>query len=84
MKNSMNFHRITSYNVCYTKLLRDSTVLDNYGGGKFDNLVPGLEYERIMSASGPFQGNLVRKSDQQRPKKVAWIQCVGSRGINRT
>ncbi|PIE62371.1 MAG: heterodisulfide reductase subunit A, partial [Desulfobacter postgatei] len=61
----------------------DSSVLDNFGSGKFDNVVPGLEYERIMSASGPFQGNLVRKSDQQRPKKVAWIQCVGSRGINR-
>ncbi|MGM0654391.1 MAG: FAD-dependent oxidoreductase [Thermodesulfobacteriota bacterium] len=60
----------------------DTSVLDNYGGGKFDNVLPGLEYERIMSASGPFQGNLVRKSDQQRPKKVAWIQCVGSRGIN--
>lgn len=63
--------------------LFNPSVLDNFGGGKFDNVVPGLEYERIMSASGPFQGNLVRKSDQQRPQKVAWIQCVGSRGINR-
>jgi heterodisulfide reductase subunit A len=61
----------------------DPSVMDNFGSGKFDNVVPGLEYERIMSASGPFQGNLVRKSDQQRPKKVAWIQCVGSRGINK-
>ena len=58
-------------------------VLDNFGGGRFDNVVTGLEYERIMSASGPFQGNLVRKSDGKRPKKVAWLQCVGSRGINR-
>ena len=63
--------------------LFDPTVLDNFGGGRFDNVVTGLEYERIMSASGPFQGNLVRKSDGKRPKKVAWIQCVGSRGINR-
>ena len=63
--------------------LFDPAVLDNYGGGKFDNVVTGLEYERIMSASGPFQGNLVRKSDGTRPKKVAWIQCVGSRGINK-
>nr|WP_321398344.1 FAD-dependent oxidoreductase [uncultured Desulfobacter sp.] len=61
----------------------DPSVMDNFGSGKFDNVVPGLEYERIMSASGPFQGNLVRKSDQKRPKKVAWIQCVGSRGINK-
>ncbi len=57
--------------------------LDNYGGGKFDNVVTGLEYERIMSASGPFAGSLLRKSDKKRPKKVAWIQCVGSRGINK-
>jgi heterodisulfide reductase subunit A len=63
--------------------LFDPTVLDNFGGGRFANVVTGLEYERIMSASGPFQGNLVRKSDGKRPKKVAWIQCVGSRGINR-
>ncbi|WP_245569157.1 FAD-dependent oxidoreductase [Desulfotignum balticum] len=63
--------------------LFDPSVLDNFGGGRFDNVVTGLEYERIMSASGPFQGSLVRKSDGKRPKKVAWIQCVGSRGINR-
>ncbi|MDX9964834.1 FAD-dependent oxidoreductase [Desulfobacter postgatei] len=63
--------------------LFDPSVLDNFGGGKFANVVTGLEYERIMSASGPYQGNLVKKSDEQPPKKVAWIQCVGSRGINR-
>ncbi|MDZ7665350.1 MAG: FAD-dependent oxidoreductase [Desulfotignum sp.] len=63
--------------------LFDPNVLDNFGGGRFDNVVTGLEYERIMSASGPFQGNLVRNSDGKRPKKVAWLQCVGSRGINR-
>ena len=63
--------------------LFDPAVLDNFGGGQFDNVVTGLEYERIMSASGPFQGDLVRVSDKKRPQKVAWIQCVGSRGINR-
>ncbi|WP_244154343.1 FAD-dependent oxidoreductase [Desulfospira joergensenii] len=63
--------------------LFDPKILDNFGSGQFDNVVTGLEYERIMSASGPFQGNLVRRSDRQRPKRVAWIQCVGSRGINK-
>ncbi len=63
--------------------LFDPAILDNFGGGEFDNVVTGLEYERIMSASGPFQGDLVRVSDKKRPKKVAWIQCVGSRGINK-
>jgi heterodisulfide reductase subunit A2 len=64
--------------------LFDPAVLDNFGGGQFDNAVTSLEYERIMSASGPFQGDLVRVSDKKRPKKVAWIQCVGSRGINKS
>jgi heterodisulfide reductase subunit A len=63
--------------------LFDPASLDNFGGGRFKNVVTGLVYERIMSASGPFQGNLVRISDRKPPKKVAWIQCVGSRGINR-
>ena len=63
--------------------LFDPGVLDNLGGGKYANVVTGLEYERIMSASGPTLGNLVRPSDSKPPGKVAWIQCVGSRGINR-
>ena len=63
--------------------LFDPSVLDNYGGGKYANVVTGLQYERIMSASGPTQGRLLRPSDGKRPRKVAWIQCVGSRGINR-
>ncbi|MEH0022582.1 MAG: FAD-dependent oxidoreductase [Desulfobacter sp.] len=63
--------------------LFNPNVLDNYGAGNFANVVTGLEYERIMSASGPFEGSLLRRSDQKRPKRVAWIQCVGSRGINK-
>jgi len=63
--------------------LFDPAVLDNFGGGKYPNVVTGLQYERIMSASGPTQGILGRPSDGKRPKRVAWIQCVGSRGINR-
>ena len=63
--------------------LFDPAVLDNFGAGKYPNVVTGLEYERIMSASGPTLGQLVRPSDRKRPARVAWIQCVGSRGINR-
>ncbi|MGD9213036.1 MAG: FAD-dependent oxidoreductase, partial [Desulfobacteraceae bacterium] len=57
--------------------------LDHFGHGTHANVVTGLEYERIMSASGPTLGELVRPSDGKQPKKVAWIQCAGSRGINR-
>ncbi len=57
--------------------------LDIYGGGKLPNVVTGLEYERILSASGPTGGRLIRPSDKGQPKRIAWIQCVGSRGINK-
>jgi len=59
----------------------DASALDYYGYGRFKNVVTSLEFERILSASGPFHGHLVRPSDHQEPKKVAWIQCVGSRNI---
>lgn len=63
--------------------LFDPSGLDHFGHGTLANVVTGLKYERIMSASGPTLGELVRPSDNKPPKKVAWIQCAGSRGINR-
>ncbi len=63
--------------------LFDPGQLDNFGKGQQPNVLTGLEYERIMSASGPTQGRLLRPSDEKQPKRVAWIQCVGSRGINK-
>ncbi|MFC1954437.1 FAD-dependent oxidoreductase, partial [Chloroflexota bacterium] len=50
-----------------------------YGHGQMANVVTSLEFERILSASGPFQGQVMRPSDGRHPVKVAWIQCVGSR-----
>jgi len=47
------------------------------------NVMTSLEYERILSASGPTLGHLVRPSDEKEPRKVAWLQCVGSRDTNR-
>ncbi len=55
---------------------------DTYQYGRFPNVVTSLEFERILSASGPYHGHLVRPSDKKEPKKVAWIQCVGSRNIH--
>ena len=40
-----------------------------------------MEFERILSATGPYQGHLKRPSDGSEPKKIAWLQCVGSRDI---
>ena len=57
----------------------DPTPLNNYGYRKYPNVVTSIEFERMLSASGPFQGELVRCSDRQPPRRIAWIQCVGSR-----
>ena len=59
----------------------DASVFSNYGYGTFPNVITSIEFERILSPSGPFQGHLVRPSDQKKPEKIAWIQCVGSRDI---
>ena len=50
-----------------------------YGYGKFENVITSLEFERLLSASGPTKGHIVRPSDDKEPKKIAFIQCVGSR-----
>ncbi len=56
---------------------------DFYGYGKMPDLVTSLEYERLLSAGGPNMGHLIRPSDGREPKKIAWIQCVGSRNTHR-
>ena len=50
-----------------------------YGYGRYPNVVTSIEFERILSASGPYGGMVVRPSDGEVPRKIAFIQCVGSR-----
>ena len=57
------------------------TKYETYHYSRFPNVVTSLEFERILSASGPFGGHLVRPSDHKEPKKIAWLQCVGSRDV---
>jgi len=52
---------------------------DTYGYKTNPNIVTSLEFERILSSSGPYGGHMVRPSDGKEPKKIAWLQCVGSR-----
>jgi heterodisulfide reductase subunit A-like polyferredoxin len=59
----------------------DPKKIETYHYLKFPNVVTSLEFERILSASGPFEGHLVRPSDHQEPQKIAWLQCVGSRDV---
>lgn len=58
------------------------TYRETYGYGSHPNIVTSIEFERLLSASGPYKGHLVRPSDEAEPKKIAWLQCVGSRDIN--
>ena len=57
----------------------DATLKSEYGYGRFQNVVTSIEFERILSASGPYGGLVLRPSDGEIPKKIAFIQCVGSR-----
>lgn len=50
-----------------------------YGYGSYPNVLTSIEFERILSASGPYKGHLFRPSDSAIPKNIAFIQCVGSR-----
>ena len=59
------------------------TQYDTYAYAAHPNVVTSIEFERILSASGPYEGHLVRASDHKEPEKIAWLQCVGSRDVNR-
>ena len=61
----------------------DPSPFDTYSYSSHPNVVTSMEFERILSASGPYEGHLMRPSDQKKPRRIAWLQCVGSRDINR-
>jgi len=54
----------------------------DYGSAYDSNVLTHIQYERILSASGPTQGHLVRPSDHKQPQNIAWLQCVGSRDVH--
>ena len=60
-----------------------TTEYGEYGFGRYRNVVSSLQYERMLSATGPYSGHLVRPSDGKAPGRVAWIQCVLSRDAAR-
>jgi heterodisulfide reductase subunit A len=61
----------------------DPSAWDSYQYANFKNVVTSMDFERILAATGPTAGHLVRPSDKEEPKKIAWFQCVGSRDVNR-
>ena len=60
----------------------DPSRYQTYHYAKYPNVVTSMEFERILSATGPYQGHLQRPSDHKTPRKIAWLQCVGSREIH--
>jgi heterodisulfide reductase subunit A len=56
-------------------------VTDEFGYGRFQNVVTSMDYERLLSATGAYEGEVLRASDLKHPHKIAWIQCVGSRQV---
>jgi heterodisulfide reductase subunit A-like polyferredoxin len=60
----------------------DPTPYETYSYAQHPNVVTSLEFERMLSASGPYAGHLIRPSDHTEPTRIAWLQCVGSRDIN--
>jgi heterodisulfide reductase subunit A len=56
-------------------------VLSRYGYGSTPDVITGVEFERITSASGPTTGEIIRPSDSEHPEKIAFLQCIGSRDL---
>jgi len=59
----------------------DPTALDEYGYTRYENVVTSMEFERLICAGGPTEGHLVRPGDHTTPKRIGFIQCVGSRSL---
>jgi heterodisulfide reductase subunit A len=59
--------------------LYDLSHMPEYGGGKVEDVVDGLAFERLLSASGPTGGKILRPSDGKEPQEIVFIQCAGSR-----
>jgi len=75
---TLNVHSIiisTGFN------LLDPSILPQYGYGRYPDVLTSLQYERLMNAAGPTGGEIVRPSDRKHPKRIAIIQCVGSRNV---
>jgi len=59
--------------------LLDQERLPEYGGGRYPDAITGIQYERILNASGPTSGHIIRPSDHEEPKTVVFVSCAGSR-----
>ncbi|RLB86176.1 MAG: heterodisulfide reductase [Deltaproteobacteria bacterium] len=61
----------------------DPMLRPEYGYDRYPNVITSIEFERFLSAAGPFEGHIQRPSDGKEPVKIGWIQCVGSRDASK-
>mgnify|MGYP001557742965 CR=1 FL=1 len=59
----------------------DPAVKKEYGYGRLQNVVTSMDFERLLCATGPYEGEILRSSDKEHPHNIAWIQCIGSRKV---
>ncbi|HPC67747.1 MAG TPA: FAD-dependent oxidoreductase, partial [Syntrophorhabdaceae bacterium] len=59
----------------------DARLIKEYRYGEFVNVVTAFDYERLLCATGPYEGEILRASDKKHPHNIAWIHCVGSRQV---
>lgn len=59
--------------------LLDLEMLPEYGAGRYPDVITGIQYERLLNASGPTQGHILRPSDKREPKTIVFVSCAGSR-----
>ncbi len=59
--------------------LIDQELLPEYGGGRYPDVITGIQYERLLNASGPTSGHIQRPSDGTEPKNIVFVSCAGSR-----
>ena len=60
----------------------DPAPLDEYGFTRYENVISSLEFERLICTAGPTEGHFIRPSDGARPRRIGFIQCVGSRCVS--
>ncbi len=90
-KGCINFHmsdeeiteKVGSIIVATGLEVYDPTELDEYGYTRFENVVTSLEFERLINAGGPTNGELIRPTDRKRPSSIGFVQCVGSRSARK-
>ncbi len=61
----------------------DPAIKDEYAYKRITNVITSMDYERLLSSTGPYEGEVLRPSDKTHPEKIAWIQCIGSRRVTK-